>query len=77
MAEIARRDVAETGAMPRLEPIAPPADWRPFVSNEIIDRPIGATHELMTSAEALAEIGPRLAELLETAERLRSDGERW
>ncbi|WP_433624777.1 amino acid adenylation domain-containing protein [Nocardia sp. CA-120079] len=46
-----------------------PADWQPFVSDEIIDRPIGSTHELMTSAEALAEIGPRLAELLETPER--------
>ncbi|WP_433195706.1 amino acid adenylation domain-containing protein [Nocardia sp. CA-107356] len=46
-----------------------PADWQPFVSGEIIDRPIGATHELMTSAEALDEIGPRLAELLETPER--------
>ncbi|MET8878197.1 amino acid adenylation domain-containing protein, partial [Nocardia sp. NPDC004604] len=46
-----------------------PADWQPFVSGEIIDRPIGVTHELMTSAEALDEIGPRLAELLETPER--------
>ncbi|MFE9327902.1 amino acid adenylation domain-containing protein [Nocardia sp. NPDC052278] len=46
-----------------------PTDWQPFVSDEIIDRPIGSTHELMTSAEALAEIGPRLAELLETPER--------
>ncbi|MEV4124531.1 thioesterase domain-containing protein [Nocardia sp. NPDC049707] len=46
-----------------------PADWQPFVSGEIIDRPIGSTHELMTSAEALAEIGPRLADLLETPER--------
>ncbi|MFI6775440.1 hypothetical protein [Nocardia sp. NPDC050412] len=46
-----------------------PADWHPFVSDEIIDRPIGSTHELMTSAEALTEIGPRLAELLETPER--------
>ncbi|MEV6135891.1 amino acid adenylation domain-containing protein [Nocardia sp. NPDC051990] len=45
-----------------------PADWQPFVSGEIIDRPIGSTHELMTSAEALAEIGPRLADLLETPE---------
>ncbi|MFI6363201.1 amino acid adenylation domain-containing protein [Nocardia sp. NPDC050630] len=51
-----------------------PADWQPFVSDEIIDRPIGSTHELMTSAEALAEIGPRLAELLEPPERRRSAG---
>ncbi|WP_330252185.1 amino acid adenylation domain-containing protein [Nocardia sp. NBC_00565] len=46
-----------------------PADWQPFVSGEIIDRPIRATHELMTSTEALDEIGPWLAELLETPER--------
>ncbi|MGW4771331.1 amino acid adenylation domain-containing protein [Nocardia sp. NPDC004278] len=46
-----------------------PADWHAFVSGEIIDRPIGVTHELMTSAEAFDEIGPRLAELLETPER--------
>lgn len=53
-----------------------PADWRPFRSDEIIDRPIWATRTLTTSAEACAEIGPRLAELLETPEHRRSAGER-
>lgn len=52
------------------------ADWRPCGSDEIIDRPIGAPRTLTTSAEACAEIGPRLAELLETPERRRSAGER-
>ncbi|MGX1763463.1 thioesterase domain-containing protein, partial [Streptomyces lydicus] len=39
-------------------------DWTEFVSGEVVDRPIGVTHALMTSPEALAEIGPQLAVLL-------------
>ncbi|KIA66200.1 peptide synthetase [Nocardia vulneris] len=39
-------------------------DWTAFVSGEVVDRPIGVTHALMTSPEALAEIGPQLAVLL-------------
>ncbi|QIS07175.1 amino acid adenylation domain-containing protein [Nocardia brasiliensis] len=39
-------------------------DWTEFVSGAVIDRPVAVTHALMTSPEALAEIGPQLAVLL-------------
>ncbi|MEU7630994.1 non-ribosomal peptide synthase/polyketide synthase [Nocardia sp. NPDC049220] len=39
--------------------------WRPYVAGDIVDRPIEANHQQMASPEALAEIGPQLAGLLE------------
>ncbi|MEV6135890.1 amino acid adenylation domain-containing protein [Nocardia sp. NPDC051990] len=38
--------------------------WRPYVDGSINEHPVEATHELMTSPAALAEIGPILAALL-------------
>nr|WP_218003847.1 non-ribosomal peptide synthetase [Nocardia pneumoniae] len=42
--------------------------WQPYVAGDIIDRPINATHQQMASPEALAEIGPQLAGLLDPPE---------
>ncbi|WP_067695935.1 non-ribosomal peptide synthetase [Nocardia jejuensis] len=41
-----------------------PADWRPFVSGEVDDHPIPATHDRMTESDALARIGDVLADRL-------------
>ncbi|WP_329415500.1 amino acid adenylation domain-containing protein [Nocardia vinacea] len=38
--------------------------WRPYVDGTINEHPVEATHELMTSPAAFAEIGPVLAALL-------------
>ncbi|MEV5838966.1 amino acid adenylation domain-containing protein [Nocardia sp. NPDC052112] len=38
--------------------------WRPYVDGTINEHPVEATHELMTSPAAFAEIGPVLASLL-------------
>ncbi|MQY24882.1 D-alanine--poly(phosphoribitol) ligase subunit 1 [Nocardia sp. RB56] len=40
------------------------AGWRDYVAGAIIDHPIGVGHDQMTSPTALAEIGPRLTDLL-------------
>ncbi|WP_416276896.1 amino acid adenylation domain-containing protein [Nocardia sp. alder85J] len=40
------------------------AGWRDHVDGDIIDHPIGVGHDQMTSPAALAEIGPRLTDLL-------------
>ncbi|WP_417629250.1 amino acid adenylation domain-containing protein [Nocardia lasii] len=45
------------------------ANWAPYVDGEIHDRPIPVVHDQMTSPQALAEIGPRLAELLDAGDR--------
>ncbi|WP_231390484.1 thioesterase domain-containing protein, partial [Nocardia sp. CNY236] len=42
------------------------ASWQPYVTGGVHDHPVGVTHELMTSPEALATIGPRIHELLDT-----------
>ncbi|RBO83050.1 amino acid adenylation domain-containing protein [Nocardia puris] len=42
-----------------------PADWAPHVRGPIENHPIATTHLAMTSPESLAELGPRLAALLE------------
>ncbi|MGK8553745.1 non-ribosomal peptide synthase/polyketide synthase [Nocardia gipuzkoensis] len=39
--------------------------WQPYVAGDIVDRPIKANHQQMASPEALAEIGPQLAGLLD------------
>ncbi|WP_068056818.1 non-ribosomal peptide synthetase [Nocardia xishanensis] len=41
--------------------------WQPFVDGVVADHPIQATHDQMTSPEALAEIGPRLSSRLPEA----------
>ncbi|MFG1794510.1 amino acid adenylation domain-containing protein [Nocardia sp. NPDC049149] len=43
--------------------------WQTFVEGRVEDRPIGVTHDQMTTPEALAEIGPMLAELLDPRQR--------
>ncbi|KAF0848152.1 non-ribosomal peptide synthetase [Nocardia caishijiensis] len=45
------------------------ANWARYVDGEIRDRPIAVVHDQMTSPQALAEIGPRLAELLDAGDR--------
>ncbi|MFD4428024.1 amino acid adenylation domain-containing protein [Nocardia sp. NPDC058497] len=40
-------------------------NWAPYVDGEVRDRPVAVVHDQMTSPQALAEIGPRLAELLD------------
>ncbi|WP_454198585.1 non-ribosomal peptide synthase/polyketide synthase [Nocardia sp. Marseille-Q1738] len=42
--------------------------WHPYVAGDIVDRPINANHQQMASPEALAEIGPQLASLLDPRE---------
>ncbi|MGW4633968.1 amino acid adenylation domain-containing protein [Nocardia sp. NPDC004415] len=44
-------------------------NWAPYVDGEIRDRPVAVVHDQMTSPQALAEIGPRLAELLDAGDR--------
>ncbi|WP_316573505.1 non-ribosomal peptide synthetase [Nocardia canadensis] len=44
-------------------------NWAPYVEGEVRDRPVAVVHDQMTSPEALAEIGPRLAELLDVCDR--------
>ncbi|MEV6069914.1 amino acid adenylation domain-containing protein [Nocardia sp. NPDC052001] len=41
------------------------ADWRPFVTGPITEHVVPVKHQLMTTAESYAVIGPRLAALLE------------
>ncbi|WP_306360290.1 non-ribosomal peptide synthetase [Nocardia sp. CC227C] len=48
------------------------ADWQPYVSGRIVDHAIEVPHEQMTGDEALAVIGPRIAELLDSAEESRA-----
>ncbi|WP_280221009.1 non-ribosomal peptide synthetase [Nocardia neocaledoniensis] len=45
------------------------ANWAPYVDGEVRDRPVPVVHDQMTSPQALAEIGPRLAELLDAGDR--------
>ncbi|MGM7643954.1 amino acid adenylation domain-containing protein [Nocardia sp. JW2] len=45
------------------------ANWARYVDGEIRDRPVAVVHDQMTSPQALAEIGPRLAELLDAGDR--------
>ncbi|MGQ4597152.1 non-ribosomal peptide synthase/polyketide synthase [Nocardia sp. R6R-6] len=40
------------------------AGWQPYVDGAVQDHPVNAVHDQMTSPEALAQIGPRLSELL-------------
>nr|WP_071926399.1 non-ribosomal peptide synthetase [Nocardia mangyaensis] len=44
-------------------------NWAPYVDGEIRDRPVAVVHDQMTSPQALAEIGPCLAELLDAGDR--------
>ncbi|MFE3001317.1 amino acid adenylation domain-containing protein [Nocardia sp. NPDC059246] len=44
------------------------ADWRPYVSGTVGEHPVPGTHQLMTTAEALAVIGPVLAGLIDRAD---------
>ncbi|WP_434090518.1 amino acid adenylation domain-containing protein, partial [Nocardia beijingensis] len=39
--------------------------WQPYVHGRVDDHPVGVPHDQMTSPEALAQIGPRLSELLD------------
>ncbi len=41
-----------------------PAAWQPYVTGAVTTHPTAATHEQLTSPEALADIGPRLTTLL-------------
>ncbi|MGW5376733.1 amino acid adenylation domain-containing protein, partial [Nocardia sp. NPDC003999] len=41
------------------------AGWQPYVDGRVDDHPVGVSHDQMTSPEALAQIGPRLSELLD------------
>ncbi|MFD3704275.1 amino acid adenylation domain-containing protein [Nocardia sp. NPDC058658] len=45
------------------------ANWAPYVDGKVHDRPIAVVHDQMTSPQALAEVGPRLAELLDAGDR--------
>ncbi|MGW8649593.1 amino acid adenylation domain-containing protein [Nocardia salmonicida] len=45
------------------------ANWAPYVDGAVRDRPVAVVHDQMTSPQALAEIGPRLAELLDAGDR--------
>ncbi|MGO4618002.1 amino acid adenylation domain-containing protein [Nocardia sp. 2YAB30] len=54
--------------------------WQPYVDGGVADYRVGVVHDQMTTPQALAEIGPRLSELLdptdaETAQRVRSGPE--
>ncbi|WP_406270143.1 amino acid adenylation domain-containing protein [Nocardia sp. NBC_00881] len=53
--------------------------WQPYVDGGVADHRVGVVHDQMTTPQALAEIGPRLSELLdpnpETTQRVRSDPE--
>ncbi|RDI64625.1 non-ribosomal peptide synthase protein (TIGR01720 family)/amino acid adenylation domain-containing protein, partial [Nocardia pseudobrasiliensis] len=49
-------------------------NWSDFVDGEIADHPIDATHDQMTSAQALADLGPLLAHLLADADKNGGDG---
>ncbi|MBF6297742.1 non-ribosomal peptide synthase/polyketide synthase [Nocardia amamiensis] len=40
------------------------AGWQPYVDGPVDDHPVGVAHDQMTAPEALAQIGPRLSELL-------------
>ncbi|MGV9409270.1 amino acid adenylation domain-containing protein [Nocardia sp. NPDC003693] len=51
------------------------ADWRPYVTGPIGEYPVETRHQLMTTAEAFADIGPKLAELIERADRERGESE--
>ncbi|MEU0538742.1 amino acid adenylation domain-containing protein [Nocardia sp. NPDC005978] len=51
------------------------ADWRPYVTGPIGEYSVETRHQLMTTAEAFAEIGPKLAELIERADRERGESE--
>ncbi|MFC4124654.1 amino acid adenylation domain-containing protein [Nocardia rhizosphaerae] len=44
-------------------------NWAPYVDGEVRDRPVPVVHDQMTSPQALAEIGPRVAELLDASDR--------
>jgi enterobactin synthetase component F len=39
--------------------------WRPFVTGELIEHPVPATHAQLTNSEVVAVIGPILARHLE------------
>ncbi|MFE7746840.1 amino acid adenylation domain-containing protein, partial [Nocardia sp. NPDC057455] len=39
--------------------------WQTYVDGRVDDHPVGVPHDQMTSPEALAQIGPRLSELLD------------
>ncbi|WP_454198456.1 non-ribosomal peptide synthase/polyketide synthase [Nocardia sp. Marseille-Q1738] len=53
------------------------AGWQPYVDGPVDDHPVGVAHDQMTSPEALAQIGPRLSELLHPRgwETARNPGE--
>ncbi|MFF0637737.1 amino acid adenylation domain-containing protein [Nocardia sp. NPDC004151] len=44
-------------------------DWRPYVTGRIAEHVVPVRHQLMCTPEAFAVIGPRLAELIERADR--------
>ncbi|MFJ1455980.1 thioesterase domain-containing protein [Nocardia sp. N2S4-5] len=39
--------------------------WRPYVTGELVEHPVAATHAQLTNSEVVAVIGPLLAEHLE------------
>ncbi len=51
------------------------ANWAPYVDGAVRDRPVAVVHDQMTSPQALAEIGPRLAELLDAGDREAGRGD--
>ncbi|QLY31768.1 amino acid adenylation domain-containing protein [Nocardia huaxiensis] len=51
------------------------ADWEPFVTGEITQVTYPFAHQVLTTPEALAEIGPRLAELVAQADIRRTTPE--
>ncbi|MEV6274031.1 non-ribosomal peptide synthase/polyketide synthase [Nocardia sp. NPDC051832] len=44
--------------------------WTKYVDGEIIDHPVDAPHELLTSPEVLRTIGPKVADLLDLRDRV-------
>ncbi|MFE1593316.1 amino acid adenylation domain-containing protein [Nocardia sp. NPDC058705] len=51
------------------------ANWARYVDGKVNDRPVAVVHDQMTSPQALAEIGPRLAELLDAGDRAAGRGD--
>ncbi|WP_194819698.1 non-ribosomal peptide synthetase [Nocardia sp. XZ_19_385] len=48
------------------------ASWAEYVDGEIVDHPVDAPHDLLTTPEVLRSVGPRIASLLDSGEESRS-----
>ncbi|WP_067861092.1 non-ribosomal peptide synthetase [Nocardia shimofusensis] len=57
-----------------IDPETSAAKWRAFVAGEVVDHPVHATHDEMTSPHALAQIGPTLAARLAPGARTPGSG---